>query len=194
MILNAIIIMYGIFKMKRSTIAAQTNTLLATLIVENELVIACNHAFTELSGFTEVEAKNVFLKNELRILDNLTPKIIDLKKLFSDARHAEEGVFTAAEIRTREHYSISVKLHCIHQSDAVYFLYFQSFQNKSIDPVSGLPNGYALHSRIQYITNTQKNSFKNMLLIMLSVDNFSTINYRYDYPVGDNYLLKFGKY
>jgi diguanylate cyclase (GGDEF)-like protein len=168
-----------------------TKTLLPSLTLDSGLVITCNDAFTKLLGFSESEIKNTLLEDKLIWFEN-TP-FIDLKGLQADSIINEEGSFSLAKIFNNLHYAVSVKLHCVSERDNIFKLYFCIIENKSVDPIAELPNGWGLTSRINYLIDYQDLSLKNMALIILDVDNFSTVNYRYNYFVGDQYLVALGK-
>jgi len=167
------------------------NTLLAALTIHNGLIMDCNEAFTEQFGFTPSQIKNVHIENKL-VLTNST-SFTDIKALFKASLETEGGVITLARLYNDLHYDVTVKLHCVAQDNDFFKLYFSVSKNKSIDPISELPNGWALTSRINYLIENQHIALKNMVLIILDVDNFSTINYRYNYFLGDEYLVALGK-
>jgi len=178
----------------RTVMTDNTKTLLAALTIHNgcnSIVTCCNDAFTELFGFSLSEIKNTSLANKLVLLEE--PLFCDLKALFFIAVATDGGIFASAKMFNNLHYAVAVKLHCVYQGNDTYKLYFRVSENKSIDPISGLPNGWALKSRIDYVINNQKITLKNMVLIIIEADNFSTINFRYDYFIGDQYLVALGK-
>lgn len=172
-----------------------TKTLLAALTIHNgccnSIVTSCNDAFTELFGFIDSEMKNTFLADKL-VLSKET-LCCDLKALFFVAIATDGGIFASAKMFNNLHYAMAVKLHCVYQGNDTFKLYFRVSENKSIDPISGLPNGWALLSRINYLMSRENLGFKNLALIIIDVDNFSTINYRHDFIVGDQYLVVLGK-
>lgn len=171
-----------------------TKTLLAALTILNgcdSIVTNCNDAFTELFGFSDSEIKNSLLADKLVLCEESL--FSDFKALLVMAMATEGGVFSAAKMFNNLHYALTVKLHCVYQGNDTFKLYFCGSQNKSIDPISGLPNGWALKSRIDYLTKSKNVSLKNMVLIIIEADNFSTINFRYDYFIGDQYLVALGK-
>jgi diguanylate cyclase (GGDEF)-like protein len=168
-----------------------TNTLLATLTIHNGLIIDCNEAFTEQFGFIFSQIKNTHIEDKL-VLSN-SASFSDINALFEASLETAEGVLTLARLYNHLHYDVTVKLHCVAQNDDVFKLYFSVSKNKSMDPISELPNGWALTSRIQYLLKNQHIALKNMVLIILDVDNFSTINYRYNYQIGDEYLIALAK-
>jgi len=167
--------------------------LLASLTIYNgsiRTVQACNENFTEMLGFSESKIKHVPLADKLVLSEESS--FLNIDDLFQSAMDSCGGAFTSAKIFNNFHYAVSVKLHCIHEENDIFTLYFSVLENKSIDPISKLPNGWALTSRVNYLINHQKLSLKNIILIILESDNFSTINYRYDYAIGDQYLVLLG--
>lgn len=174
--------------------ANDTTTLLATLTICNNnicTVITCNDAFTELLGFSESNIKNIPLADNLVLSEG--GAFSDLEALFASAIITDGGVISTAKIFNSLHYAVSVKLHCVYEGNNIFKLNFRISEDKSIDPVSRLPNGWALTSRISYLNKIHNISLKNMVLIIVEADNFSAINFRYDYAVGDEYLVRLGK-
>ncbi|WP_409439672.1 putative bifunctional diguanylate cyclase/phosphodiesterase [Psychromonas sp. GE-S-Ul-11] len=171
-----------------------SKTLLAALTVYRgsiNLVTACNDAFTELSGLTSSVIRNSNLADKL-ILDK-NDHNGNLDTLFDDAMHSEEGIVTNAKIFNQFHYTVGAKLHCVYEGCDIFSLYFSASENKSVDPITRLPNGWALISRINYLLENSRIALKNMVLLILEADNFSAINFRYDYVVGDQFLSLLGQ-
>ena len=173
------------------TMTNNRKTLLAALTIHNGTIMDCNEAFTELFGFTTQQLKHMPIENKLVLSEN--SEFTNLQTLCNAAIATEEGLFTTAGMFNHLHYVVAVKLHCVAQGNNTFTLHFCIAKNKSIDPISELPNGWALTSRINYLTNNKCLTLKEMVLIIIEVDNFSTINYRYDYLVGDQYLVMLGK-
>jgi diguanylate cyclase (GGDEF)-like protein len=169
----------------------KTKALLASLTVKDNVITGCNNVFTEFLGFTELQIKNCSLKEILVLSEDAL--FTDLDALFDAAIANDDGVIISAKIFNTLYYALSVKVHCIDEHNGVFKLYFSISNNKSIDPISGLPNGWALASRIDYLVKVKKVSLKDLALIVVDVDNFSTINYRYDFSIGDKYLVELGK-
>lgn len=171
-----------------------TKSLLASVTIycrSNSIVKSCNRAFTDLLGFTESEIKNIPLADKLLLGEEAS--FLTLEALFSAARVSDEGVFTKAKMFNSLHYAVTIELHCVYKKEDTFELYFHVIENKSIDPISGLPNGWALISRINYLSRNQHLTLKNMVLIVVEADNFSSINFRYDYTTGDEYLAVLGR-
>lgn len=168
-----------------------TKALLASLTVKNHIITGCNDACTALLGFTNQQITNRSLDEILVISEDAL--LTDFDALFNAAIEDDDGVFITAKIFNTLYYALSIKMHCINEHNGVFKLYFSISNNKSIDAISGLPNGWALASRIDYLVNVKQVSLKSLVLIVIDVDNFSTINYRYDFSVGDKYLVELGK-
>jgi len=165
-------------------------TLLASLTLHAGLVKSCNNAFTELFGFSSREIENTLLTDKLVLKGS---SFSDLEALLSASIVSVNGALGSAKLFNNLHYQVPVKLHCLYEGDQYFTFYFCVSDNKSIDPITGLPNGWALRSRIDYLMDRYHLTLKNMALIIVDVDNFSTINYRFDYFVGDDYLVEVGK-
>jgi len=165
-----------------------TKKLLAELTIKNGLVISCNDTFVDLIGFTEAELKDILLETKLHLLAE--SEFLNLNNFLEQA--TSTGIFTDAIMFNSAHYAVNVNLFCIKEDDLVK-LYFRVLQNKRFDPISELPNGGALTSRVDYLLEYGNLTMKDMVLILVEVDNFSTINYRYNFIVGDHYLVALGK-
>ena len=174
-----------------SVMTDNTKALLASLTVKNSVITGCNEVFTELLGFTDLEITSRSLKEILVLTEEAL--FTDFDALFDAAVNNDDGVFISAKIFNTLYYALSVKVHCINEHNGVFKLYFRISNNKSIDSISGLPNGWALSSRIDYLVKVKNVSLKSLVLIVVDVDNFSTINYRYDFSIGDKYLVELGK-
>ncbi|WP_413692926.1 diguanylate cyclase [Psychromonas sp. KJ10-2] len=171
-----------------------SKTLLAMLTVYRgsvNMVTKCNEAFTEMSGFSSSAIQNSQLSDKLVLAEDANYDSLD--DLFNCALRYEDGVFCDAKLFNQFHYAVSVKLHCVYQGCDIFALYFSVSENKSIDPITKLPNGWALISRVNYLLENNRIALKNMVLLVLEADNFSAINFRYDYMVGDQYLTLLGE-
>jgi len=167
-----------------------TKSLLASLTVEEGVIINCNEVFTELFGFTLSEIENLCIEDKLRLDEQSVYS--NLNDLFVSSITAEGGIFASAAFFNNLHYAVSVKLHCIYEKHQTFKIYFLILCDKSKDPISGLPNGWALTSRVDFLINNRNFLLKNMTLIVVEADNFSSINFRYNYIVGDQFLVKLG--
>lgn len=171
-----------------------SKTLLAVLTVYRgsvNMVTSCNQAFTELSGFSSSAICNSHLAEKV-VLDNID-NYPTLDALFDSAAQSADGIMTSGKLFNIFYYAIGVKLHCVYEGRDIYSLYFSASENKSIDPITKLPNGWALISRVNYLLENKRIALKNMVLLVLEADNFSAINFRYDYAVGDQYLTLLGQ-
>jgi len=171
-----------------------SKTLLAAITVYRgsvNMVTSCNDAFIELSGFSQATIRNLHLQSKL-IFDKSHP-YSTLDALFDETMHSDEGVITSAKIFNQFYYTVSVKLHCVYEGADTFKLYFNISENKSIDPITKLPNGWALISRVNYLLDSGRFALKDMVLLVLEADNFSAINFRYDYTIGDQYLTLLGQ-
>ncbi|EDM65405.1 hypothetical protein PE36_11732 [Moritella sp. PE36] len=164
---------------------------LPILIIRNGQIKSCNDMFSTLIGLTYLEIVDVTI-NDLLHLDN-NKNMINLDLLFDNSGANEEGVFASGELVDCNFYHLKVELHCKKIAHNEFKLCFKVIQNKAIDPISGLPNGWAMSARASHFFNTVNSTTPKMRLLVLSVDNFSTINFRYGFDAGDNYLSVLGK-
>lgn len=164
---------------------------LPILIIRNGQIKSCNDMFSTLIGLTYLEIVDVTINDLLRLDNN--KNMINLDLLFDNSGANEEGVFASGELVDCNFYHLKVELHCKKIAHNEFKLCFKVIQNKAIDPISGLPNGWAMSARASHFFNTVNSTTPKMRLLVLSVDNFSTINFRYGFDAGDNYLSVLGK-
>ncbi|MFT5676101.1 MAG: diguanylate cyclase (GGDEF)-like protein [Paraglaciecola sp.] len=168
------------------------NILLPAVTVRNGDIITCNDVFTELLGFSLSDIVGTQLQALLTVEDQANQVELNLEVFLSDAALSENGVYIMGALQNRHHYALPVKVYCRAMADESQALCFRVLENKSIDPITNLPNGWAIKSQGKYLFNTPDNVFGNLVLFVVSVDNFSSINFRYGFEVGDNYLCALG--
>ncbi len=166
------------------------NSLLPAVTVNNGIVTTCNDTFTELIGFSPLEIIGTRLEDKLSIVADIEEDKFTLKQLFSGVSSSELGMFTMGTIKDKCHYALPVKVHCHYAQGGgdTFRLCFRVLENKSKDCITGLPNGVAMRARVIHHLQNPAVSVSSLGLIILSVDNFSTINFRYGFEVGDDYL------
>lgn len=171
------------------------NIFLPIVIVKHGIITAYNDVFTEQIGFTQPDIEINQLQNILSLTNESQQQNMTFKQLLSNASLSENGVLAMGTIKNKYHYELPIKVHCqTHEDSADSFKFcFQILNNKCIDPITSLPNGWALTSKADYLLYTQDISINNFVLILLNVDNFSTINFRYGFDVGDDFLSVLGK-
>jgi len=169
--------------------------LLPVVTVSNGIITACNEVFTEVIGFSSHEIVDTKLQDVLSIVDEEYQDFSCVEQLLSYCRNNPKGISVTATIKDKHHYDLPVIvfLLSVEEREDAFTLSFRVLENKSIDPITGLPNGWAIRSRASYLLNLPEVDKPNMALITLSVDNFSTMNFRYGFDVGDNYLHILGK-
>lgn len=171
------------------------NRLLSSVTITSGRITACNNMFTEETGFSEAELKGTPIEDILNIVINDQQKDVNLAQLFEKVRTKLSGHVFAATIKNTHNYPIPVNIHAVTSGTGKlsYRLYIKISENRSIDPITELPNGWAIHSRSDYLFDDPKAMGINFSIIVLNVDNFSTINYRYGFDTGDNYLKAIGQ-
>ncbi|MDV7103725.1 EAL domain-containing protein [Vibrio sp. TH_r3] len=170
------------------------NQMLPVLMVDNKgIIISCNSVFTELFGYSHHDIVDSSLETYL----SLTECNYTLHQLISLVSSQVDGMILPAKLSNIYHYALPVKIHCQQiNSDSltgVVRICFRVLDNKSVDPISGLPNGWAISSRAKCLLAHPENIKNTFVLIFFNVDNFSTINFRYGFDAGDNYLLVLGR-
>lgn len=168
------------------------NILLPVVTVKKGVIITCNDVFTELLGFNLLDIVGSQLQALLTVEEQANQVGSCFEEFLSDAALSEQGVYAMATLQDQHHYSLPVKVHCRAMAAETFELCFRVLENKSIDPITNLPNGWAIKSQGKYLFNTPEKVFGNLVLLVVSVDNFSSINFRYGFEVGDNYLCALG--
>jgi diguanylate cyclase (GGDEF)-like protein len=168
---------------------------LPIVIVRNGMITDYNEIFTEQIGFTQPDIEDNQLQNILVLVDEHKQQDLTFKQFFSEVSLRESGVLAMGTIKNKYRYGLPVRVHCqSYEGGADSFkLCFQILNNKCIDPITRLPNGWAITSKADYLLHTQGISLNNFVLIILNVDNFSTINFRYGFDVGDDFLSTLGE-
>jgi len=163
------------------------DSFLPVLIIQNGRIKSCNEVFSTLVGL------NSSALVEAKLDDILQLGAMNLNQLLENSSINEAGCLTTAELVDCNYYHVKTELHCQELSIDEFKLCFKVIENKSIDPITGLPNGWAMSARTIHLSNIIDSKIPPMRLIVLSVDNFSTINFRYGFDAGDNYLSVLGK-
>jgi diguanylate cyclase (GGDEF)-like protein len=168
------------------------NSFLPNITVKDNIITDCNDVLSQL---LEITYSNI-IATPFQNLFSFTPDQKESVKQFppKNNNNADNLLFMGT-LKNKYNYQLPVKVHC--QTDGVdnknFKLYFQVLKNKAIDVITDLPNGWAMFSRASYLLSVADKVMDEFIIIILSVDNFSTINYRYGYDVGDDYLAQFGK-
>jgi len=168
--------------------------LLPFFTVRNGLLIGCNNIFTDLFGYDDKSLIQHRLQDILTIESDDPHCQFDINQLFSGARQSG-GVKAQGMLKNQHHYSLHVEVFC--QSDlnakGTFNFFFRILEDKSQDLVTGLPNGWAISSRANHLLNLPAHSLPQLAVIIFKVDNFSTLNFRRGYNVGDEYLTVLGR-
>lgn len=168
--------------------------LLPSIQVKKDRIISFNQAFKDLTGLEDIEISTYRLSENLSDIRFNNQDVSSIEQLITmQSQHLPE-VLGQATIKDSNFFPLPVKIDIdFNQSKNSLTIYFQSFTNRSLDPISKLPNGWAISSRANHILATNLESPKHLAIIILNVDNFSTINYRYGFVIGDAYLEQLGK-
>lgn len=166
--------------------------LLPIISVDNFKVVEYNDAFCKLTGFSDEQ----LLGSEINDYIQLLPTSAKESKLSLTALIEQVGSNSEidATVLTQHYFPLPVRLKLLKsdQPSSTTKIVLQSFLNKSIDPITKLPNGWAMRCHAEHIL-ADNQQCSSLSLIVLSVDNFSTINFRYGFEIGDMYLSKLGE-
>jgi len=167
--------------------------LLPFFTVKNGLLIGCNNIFSDVFGYDNETLKQHRLQDILTIESDNPQSQFDINQLFSRVRQSD-GVKTQGMIKNQHHYSLHVEIFCQSDSNAkgTFNFFFRVLEDKSQDLVTGLPNGWAISSRANHLLNLPEQMLPQLAVIIFKVDNFSTLNFRQGYHVGDEYLTLLG--
>lgn len=164
---------------------------LPVLICDNSKVLTCNEAFTALVGLPSEELI-VQKLSRLLLIDGIKTNL-EYTDFLQKIAESENGHFANGRLTDSNMYEIKTQFHCQKLPNGYYKFYFKVIENKALDSITGLPNGWAMSSRATHLYNINDSSMLKIRLIVLSVDNFSTINFRYGFDIGDDYLVLLGK-
>ena len=163
------------------------DSFLPILIVQKGRVKSCNEVFSTLIGLTCSKLIDIKVTDLLHL--NVTENLLSINHLFENA--SAERRICSAELVDCNYYHLKVQFYCDKLHDNQFRLSFKVTENKAIDPISGLPNGWAMSARASHLFD--RPDVYELRLLVLSVDNFSTINFRYGFDAGDEYLAVLGK-
>lgn len=154
--------------------------LLPSITVKNGALKGCNAVFSERFGF-DAKTLNGYQLKDLLTLDS--GQSIDF--LIEQPNQAHR-----AQLINRHYYELPVDAVCSPSSNdpQCYEIFFRVIEDKSLDSVTGLPNGWAISCRANHLLTLPAKKAPQLAVIIFRVDNFSTLNFRQGYSVGDEYL------
>ncbi|WP_158589028.1 putative bifunctional diguanylate cyclase/phosphodiesterase [Alginatibacterium sediminis] len=166
-----------------------------TLVIATDGQKAFNSPFLELSDFEP----SYILDSSLNQLVRVAPSKadgdpVDIDVILEQAKAQLSPIVFEGEIVDANFFPITCKISCCFaQSPQPHWkLQFHLISNKSVDVVTHLPNGWAFAYKAGHYFSDAKNMPNNLALLVVNIDNFATINYRYGFSVGDKYLTAFG--
>lgn len=168
--------------------------LLPILTVKNGVLTGCNTIFSELFGYEPHKLNQYRLSDILTINDTDPSRHFDVQQLFIKAQQ-HNGFTINGLLKNQHHYSLPIELFCrpvAHHTNESYELFFRIIEDKSQDSVTGLPNGWAISSRVNHFLTLPQEQAPRLAVIIFRVDNFSTLNFRQSYSAGDEYLEVLG--
>ncbi|QFI37625.1 bifunctional diguanylate cyclase/phosphodiesterase [Moritella marina ATCC 15381] len=168
------------------------DSFLPILITQHGQIKSCNHVFSTLLGLTSYDVINLKASGLLHL--KIDDEYCDINTLFDCSKDILEDEVHRGELVDCNYYHIKVEFYCKKIENNTFKLSFRVTENKAIDPISGLPNGWAMSARATHLFNTQNTHSLTLRMLVVSVDNFSTINFRYGFDTGDEYLAVFGKH
>ncbi len=162
-------------------------SLFPQLVIKDDHIFYCNPAFLQMTGYDAAQLKD-------RASESLFVEERELADLLSQLQITSSTATT--KIYDSNHFALPVKIQVKAAHNPHEFLVgFHLIRNKSHDVITNMPNGWALRSRVEYLLAGGANQDKsdNMALVVIDVDNFSTLNFRYSFKVGDIYLERVGE-
>lgn len=166
--------------------------LLPMLTVTNGVLKGCNTTFSERFGYQANVLRGYHLQ-DLLTLDSDDPNHpLDINLLFNQSTDNQQ---VTGLLRNNHHYSLPVNIICrkLPETSNSYELFFSVIEDKSLDSVTGLPNGWAISSKANHLLTLPAKKAPRLAVIIFRVDNFSTLNFRQGYSVGDEYLQVLGQ-
>lgn len=176
------------------------NLFLPIAIVENNKFVMCNDVFSEFLGFTSEQVIGSHVEDILIAADEDSQLVSqqqyhELLQCLRNTFHKTSGFIADIKVLNSNYYAIPAKVHCKKEANSQRLvLSFKFDSDKSLDAITGLRNGWALSSLAGHYLSCLDNAKDNIALIVLSIDNFSTINFRYGFYIGDLYLKAFGQH
>ncbi|WP_298444504.1 sensor domain-containing phosphodiesterase [uncultured Ferrimonas sp.] len=156
-----------------------------TLITRNDRFIRCNEAFTHAFGYNIDQLQQKSVSEFLFHDEELTLKLIQFQNvddaefniddvwLCQQAQGEIQPVFFESETLATGEQKLSLRL----------------LQHRGLDPVTSLPNGWAVSIRSdRFFQDPQRH--QNLGYLIVKVDNFSTVNFRFSFESGNRYLNK----
>ncbi|WED28915.1 hypothetical protein L3V77_23560 [Vibrio sp. DW001] len=131
--------------------------LLPIMVVKQGLVASCNDVFTEQVGHSELDIAGTELQDIITLTDQSALQYSSIGQLLASASLKENGLLVSATVKNTYCYPLPVQLHCKvceGVSDS-YRVSFRILQNRSVDPVTGLSNGWAIASRSEHLLISQ---------------------------------------
>lgn len=163
------------------------DSLLPKIVVTDYSISYCNSAFVEMAGYDA----SVITDNSLeKVFADIGDPALYFAELVDSNSSASTRIFDS------NHFALPVKIRVKKTEVQNEFLVgFHLISNKSRDAITGLPNGWALRSRVEHslFGKSEKEKSNNIALLVVDVDHFSTLNFRYSFESGDNYLALIGR-
>lgn len=166
-----------------------------TLVIATDGQKTFNSAFLELSDFDPSYILDKSLSQLISVTQNKgsTDKV-NIEVILEQAKTQLSSIVFDGDIIDANFFPISCKISCCFSRvpQTHWKLQFQLLSNKSVDVVTDLPNGWAFAYKAGHYFSDTKRMPNNLALLVVNIDNFATINYRYGFSVGDKFLTAFG--
>jgi hypothetical protein len=131
------------------------DSFLPVLIVSNDTISSCNSIFSKLVGKCADELVNQPLHKYLHFDSEEESVTSNITCLLEAASVSETGYFAKAMLMDVNFHYCKVDLHCQqyndNQSNIAFKFCFNVIENKSIDSITGLPNGWAISARATHL-------------------------------------------
>jgi len=164
--------------------------LLPSIMVKNGVLKGCNTVFSERFGY-QAQMLNGYQLKDLLTFDSADAQSYStIEWLVQHIDKPQQGL-----LKNRHYYELPVEVVCQRSNvdELCYDVFFRVLEDKSLDSVTGLPNGWAMSSRANHLLTLPTKKAPQLAVIIFRVDNFSTLNFRQGYNVGDEYLETLGK-
>lgn len=146
------------------------------------LISRCNHAFLDTLGYRASDLLGQpfesFLDNDKQTLERL-PQL--------QQEHLSKHPIYLIKSANGMVYPALIERHQLAQGNQRISL--RMLQHNATDPITNLPMGWAIDIQAMKFYE-EHNGNQNFGYLILRVENFASVNIRYDYATGDRYLVK----
>ena len=167
--------------------------LILITITEQGRIISANTRFSNEFGYQLEQLLDLHIEEDLKIRLSNEQSGSSFSKLLSIASESVNGEFVNASLKHKYHYPIDIKANIKLSESFPNSFDIRIFEtlNNGADSLTKLANGWAITSQFDYDLAQQQKMHTGYILF--EIDKFSSINFRYGYKTGDQYLIALGK-